>query len=300
MNEVSRAPKSASPSVAICTVLRDERRYILEWIAHHRLLGVERFLIYDNESRDGGERLLAALQARGLAAVVTWKGGSLQTQLDAFLAGAKALRFNADFVAFLDLDEFLGLDGDESLTSVLRSMPADVSALAVCQRVFGSGWRPAFEPDLVTARFTSRAPDSRDEHRWVKTIARPEFVLHFTSPHSVALSFGRYVMTDGLPFRPGAHAGAADRLSHGRVHINHYMLKSREEFEAKQRRGGFLDAQQALRLDDSYFSARDPDCNAVVDRQAAGRAAEVRAEISRMIDGFDPDLRRMIFDDLGL
>ena len=293
-------PAPAPARVAICTVLRNERRYILEWIAHHRLLGVERFLVFDNESDDGSGPLLAALQARGLATVVYWPGRGMARQLAAFEAGAAALSFQSDFVALLDLDEFLLTDDGESLPGVLARLPADVGGLAVCQRVFGSGAQQAFEPGLVTARFTRRAADDRDEHRWVKAILRPEFVRHFTSPHSAALSFGRTIMTDGASFVASGYPGSADRIRHGGVRLNHYMLKPREEFAAKQRRGGFSDTAAAPRFTDEYFTARDPACNEVTDRQAAARAGEVRAEMARMIEGFSDEVRRGIEEDVGI
>ena len=38
-------------ALTIATVVNDEAIYILEWIAYHALRGVERFIIYDNNSR---------------------------------------------------------------------------------------------------------------------------------------------------------------------------------------------------------------------------------------------------------
>lgn len=289
----------ASTRVAICTVLRNERPYILEWIAHHRLLGVEWFLMFDNESDDGSGPLLQALHARGLATALAWPGRGMSRQTDAFGRGAAALANRCDFVAFIDLDEFLLTADGETLPDALARLPADAGALALCQRVFGAGGHSAFAPGLVIERFTQRAADERDEHRWVKTIARPECVRHFTSSHSVALSSGHTLMTDGAPFVALGHVGSADRIVHGGLRLNHYMLKSREEYAAKQRRGDFSDTATARRFSDDYFTARDPACNELTDSLAAGRARAVRAEIARMIADFPEAMRRQVEADIG-
>ena len=39
-------------------MLKDEADAVVEWIEYHRLLGVEHFYIYDNNSRDGLRRRL--------------------------------------------------------------------------------------------------------------------------------------------------------------------------------------------------------------------------------------------------
>ena len=52
--------------LAIGAIFRNEGPYILEWIAHHRLLGIEAIYICDNLSDDGSTELLAALDWAGV------------------------------------------------------------------------------------------------------------------------------------------------------------------------------------------------------------------------------------------
>ena len=44
--------------LSITAVLQNEAPYIKEWIEYHRLVGVERFYIYDNESTDNVKEIL--------------------------------------------------------------------------------------------------------------------------------------------------------------------------------------------------------------------------------------------------
>ncbi|NJS39772.1 MAG: glycosyltransferase family 92 protein, partial [Rhodobacteraceae bacterium] len=56
---------TAPPTTALCAILRNEIRGVVEWLAHYKALGVDEFLIYDNASDDGTEALLAALAEAG-------------------------------------------------------------------------------------------------------------------------------------------------------------------------------------------------------------------------------------------
>lgn len=66
-----RARRTVMPKkkIALVATARNEGIYILEWIAYHRLLGVEAFYIYSNDNDDGSDELLATLAKAG---VITW------------------------------------------------------------------------------------------------------------------------------------------------------------------------------------------------------------------------------------
>jgi len=44
-----------SAYLSICAIFKDEAPYLPEWIEFHRLVGVERFFLYDNGSGDAGD-----------------------------------------------------------------------------------------------------------------------------------------------------------------------------------------------------------------------------------------------------
>jgi hypothetical protein len=45
-------------TVAICAIFRDEGADLTEWVAYHRVVGVDHFILYDNESNDNGASVL--------------------------------------------------------------------------------------------------------------------------------------------------------------------------------------------------------------------------------------------------
>jgi Glycosyltransferase family 92 len=54
-------------NLTMCAMIRDEIAYIVEWIEHYRLQGVDRFLLYDDGSRDNTVLLTHLYQTKGFA-----------------------------------------------------------------------------------------------------------------------------------------------------------------------------------------------------------------------------------------
>ena len=53
-----REPKSFKYNFAIIAIVKNEGKYIEEWIDYHKLIGFEKFYIYNNESSDNTESVL--------------------------------------------------------------------------------------------------------------------------------------------------------------------------------------------------------------------------------------------------
>ncbi|MDR3403929.1 MAG: glycosyltransferase 61 family protein [Chthoniobacter sp.] len=213
--------------------MRDEASYIEEWVEHYRRQGVTKWHIYDNGSIDATPEVLRGL---GIEPVI-WADHPDNfdvQQKKAYTEGCRVLSTGTDWVAFIDVDEFLFGRGGKTLVEALASIPDDVSAIAVQQVVFGSSGHLRRVPGRVIDRFTRCAPRSHPECLWFKTIARPGEVVRFDSVHSVVLHAGRYSMADGSPLtRIDVHPGVASRRVEGTLGLHHYILKSREEFEQK-------------------------------------------------------------------
>lgn len=258
------------PTVAICAIVRDEATYIEEWVEFHRRQGVTQWRIYDNGSLDGTPAVLRKL---GIEPVI-WGGHPFDfdaQQRSAYAEGARMLAGHATWVAFIDVDEFIFGRGGKTLAEALAEVPPEASAIAVQQRIFGSSGHEKRTPGGVLERFTRCAVPTYAEHRWFKTIARPEMIRSFDSVHSVSLSAGSYVMVDYQPLtRDGAHPGEASRFAEGRFGLHHYILKSLEEFREKQAK--WADRSAISRISDDSFFNRNNNANAQECLEIAPRA----------------------------
>jgi hypothetical protein len=87
-------------------------------------------------------------------------------------------------------------------------------------------------------------------------------------------------MADGQPWSSSnEHPGNADRIATGPIWHNHYMLKSLEEFQAKQVRGALSDTETFTRLTNDYFSRREPLISQEADIALHKYVAEVKRQM---------------------
>lgn len=271
-------------SVAICAILKNEADYIEEWLAFHILQGVSHVILHDNNSSDDSCRRATSFAKHVHLQLVPWPDsadGFDLTQRLAYYDGARRLIGVADYVAFVDLDEFVFASDYRPLGQVLADFPTDVAAIAVNQRVFGSSGQQSSTRALVTSRFTLAAAADHPESHWFKTIARPGHILGFDTVHSVVLTSGAYVLSDGrpLPARPD-HAGFSSIVSEGALRLHHYMLKSRQEFELKKLKWSGQDL--SYRYTDEYFNVRDASINAVRDERLKPFATRIQEMIASL------------------
>lgn len=265
--------------------MRDEALYIEEWLAFHLLQGATQILIYDNGSTDGTRELLAQASTSAPVTVIEWTnrpGHFDDIQRAAYMDGAKRLSESCEWVAFIDADEFLHSGSAETVAKALAAFSEDISAIAVNQRVFGSGGKLTYELGLVTERFTSCNLPDYEENRWFKTIARPNRIVAFDSVHSVILNSGRYAMNDGEDvLRETNHPGLSNRVGTGALTVNHYSLRSLEEFHQKQRRWQFRPEMQE-RYTIGYFTGRERIANLASDERLLAWSDLVKARIEAL------------------
>lgn len=271
--------------LSVAAIVKNEADTLLEWIAYHRVIGVEKFFIADNESTDDTSDILAALAKAGLVSYLRYRTPEHgNVQIPAYTALLPAIQGNCDIVAFIDADEYLTpLDGSNSLLPLLERMFADpnVSALGLNWATFGSGGALFAEEGLVTDRFTKRAKQSFGVNFHIKTIARPEFIQSFANPHYFNLKNGRYINAIGQDITPHPKhgKGLSSEVVWEGARINHYATKSLEEFLlGKSKRGSAT--KQARVKHKKYFTSHDR--NDEEDASALRLSSLVTSEYQRL------------------
>ncbi|MGL4234574.1 glycosyltransferase family 2 protein [Tabrizicola sp.] len=271
----------ARESIALCGIVRNEIRSVVEWLAHYKALGFTDFLIYDNESTDGTGEVLRALDEAGELVHLDWPHavGSRPQRLAYEHARKNA---GVDWLAFFDADEFLLLREDDSIGTFLERFDAGVSAIAVNWVVFGSGGAERYRPVPVVERFTDALPAGAAENRTVKAIGRRQ-ALSGTGIHRVAPVAGRYVMPSGVEAEfAGLTAVRAPDVRVAALH--HYAVKSAEEFAEKRSRGhaNSQDPDKKRRKLDERFA--EFDAGGVRNTDMLAWSGRMRAEAMRLRD----------------
>ena len=139
--------RKPSTFLAVCAIFKDEAEYLPEWVTFHRLMGVETFYLYDNDSTDDWRRALHPELTSGLVRVTPWPAEPRDAQLSAYRDCLKRYRHQARWIAFLDIDEFLFSPRGQSLPQVLAAFPP-FAGVVVAWRVYGTGGiaRPVGRP----------------------------------------------------------------------------------------------------------------------------------------------------------
>jgi len=249
--------------LAVCTIFRDEAAYLAEWVAFHRAVGVERFFLYDNGSVDAPERVLAPHLADGSVTVEPWPiPFHRHAAKQAYAHALERARGHVRWLACIDVDEFLFAPQSWTLPPVLAEYE-DVPGVVVRWQVYGSSGRERSGPEPVIDRFRRRAPTGWIRNRRVKSIVDPERAVEPANVHHFRYRDGALAVDERKvpvtirarrPFKkrlrplyrllgpalrwfdPYAAAELSEQtISIERLRINHYPIKSREEFAHKAR-----------------------------------------------------------------
>jgi hypothetical protein len=218
--------------LAACAMYRDDAQYLAEWIEFHRLVGVERFYLYDNLSTDDHRAVLEPYVASGLVVV---HERPVAFSFDALVETARQCmsehRDDARWITFLDVDEFLFSPTGRPVSELLPEYEP-WPAVYVQRLNFGSSGHVTRPAGFVIENYVTRR--HRSPHHWiwgqVKVIADPKRVERCDSPHF-------YVYTDGLgvdeQMHPVEGGGNGPPISFETLRVNHYVTKSEQEYGEK-------------------------------------------------------------------
>lgn len=226
-------------------MMKNERPYILEWVAHHLVLGFQRVLIVSNDNTDGSDTVLGALAEAGVVDCITHsvrEGITPRRQASALATEHLRARNYEGFVAHFDADEFLLLHQDDTVGSFLRRFNPG-SSVCINWKIFGSNGHKRRPEGLVMQNFNRCAPDDFPAHHDYKTISWfSDSLLEFDG-HSAIFARGhvpRSVFADGSVFEvedSAAPYSPAKKVVFDVACLNHYIVKSGEEYRDKIRRG---------------------------------------------------------------
>lgn len=241
--EENRGPFART--LAAVAVMKDEGPYLAEWLEYHRLVGVEKFYLYDNGSTDQTAEVLALYIKEGLVELTPWP--YRHKQIAAYNDCLAKHRLDTKWLAVIDLDEFIVPVARRTIPEILKDYEGEVG-LAAHWVYYGDNGHTEKTPGLVMERFTARAAEP-DE--FVKAIVNPRACFALRGHHGCFVGSRASVNELGVRVRSQTGRAAIEK-----IRINHYWCKSWEEYLAKARRGR-ADDNDPLPVDRSMFDARN-------------------------------------------
>lgn len=235
--------------LSICAIAKNEGPYFKEWIEWHLSQGVDKFYLYDNESDDMTLEVLQPYIDRGIVEYTRFPG--YRRQLAAYDDCLERHRFDSRWISFIDLDEFIVPIKDRSVREFLHRFE-QYPAVEINWLIYGSGGAQNKTEEPVMKRFRRHSLPGHILNRHVKSIVDPRRVFCMIGCHEAARISGKTADSHGEPVTRNFR----DREPQQDViRVNHYAVRSFEEFVEKQARGRA--SGRARTVEREYFDRYD-------------------------------------------
>ncbi len=247
MDTIIHAPLADSGKhyLGVCAIYRWEAQNLREWVAFHRVVGVDRLFLYDNASDDEHREALAPFIDDGSVTLHEWP--VFPGQGSAYDHCLARHGHEARWIAFLDVDEFLFSPTGRLLPDVLRDYEQH-PGVGVSRAWMGTAGHETRPEGLVLANFDSRL-HLPEPNRSVKSIVDPSRVKLRLNEHWFEFEGGAPTVDEHhQPLETWIRPG---ELTFDLLRINHYFSKSEQEamakFDRPQAGGGKLRPELKLR-----------------------------------------------------
>ena len=207
----------------ICAIFKNEAKYFKEWLEYYQEIGIDHFYLYNNNSDDNYQKVLAPYIKEGLVTLVEWpeKPG----QMSSYLNCIETFSDEADWIGFIDLDEFICPVKYYKVSQWLQKFERYPTAY-IFWKFFGSkGTFNESEYNLVSEHFILASPIEYGcklffNTRWAKK------VKSFHIPHVMRIkSWGVVIPQHSRLFFRLRKTLPENKID---IQINHYYCKSYE------------------------------------------------------------------------
>ena len=160
-------------------------------------------------------------------------------------------RFASRWIAFIDLDEFIVPIKDTSIPKFLSRFES-FAAVEINWLIYGSSGRKTKTPGTIMERFKFHSNPNHYLNRHVKSIVDPRRVFTMIGCHEAAKISGYIADSHSQPVKKHFRNRAPQQDV---IRINHYAVRSYEEFIEKQSRGRASGTQKTVPRE--YFDKYD-------------------------------------------
>ena len=261
--------------LSIAAILKNETRYIEEWIAYHRIVGVDHFYLYDNESTDDFFNTIKSYIDDGVVTYTSYPGN--EVQLAAYNDAIKNYGHLTDYMAVIDGDEYIvPVDEKSTIPEMIdeimddyyhKAARLDIKAggVGINWKMYGTSGHKEPVGGLLTENYLYRADDRFPENSHIKTVFNPRTVMGYTwTTHIPSFKNGYAAITEHGSYLANCHVFYD--AHYDKLQLNHYYTKSEAEFFEKLRRG--WPDQPHKEFDDKYIRSeleKRSRCNEVYD-----------------------------------
>ena len=228
--------------ICICTLGKEENKYIKEFANHYRALGVDKVFLYDNNDINGEnfEEILSEYIKDGFIEIFNWRG-KIHPQLKIYEECYYKNKKKYDWFIFFDTDEFIHLNNYSSINDFLTEKKFEK-----CKLIYFNCLRHTDNDQLF---YDNRTLEERfpiilwkSKMYTVKTIMRGNITknIHFTTSHWLNRRLRGGCDVEGKEVIPQRKVKIRNKINHPQFksyYIDHYCFKSTEEYINKINKG---------------------------------------------------------------
>jgi hypothetical protein len=230
-------------TLSIVVMIKNEAEYIKEWLEYHKLVGVDKFIIYDNNSEDNIKSVLQPYIDTGVVDYIFYpktqadfekKGKKVEYwafQAYAYNDAIKKYRNKSKWIGFIDIDEFIVPVKNEKIIDVINDIENNVVkgktfiGLAINWVMYGYSGHREKPKGLIIENFTGN--DGIQEE--YKSIVNPRTVILYQVHAALHFFYIEGVNEQGKKaYKPDISQSSIEK-----IRINHYYTKSYDEYTQK-------------------------------------------------------------------
>lgn len=225
-------------TVSVCAIFKDEARYLKEWIEFHKLVGVEHFYLYNNFSSDDFLSVLKPYIDSETVTLTDWP--IEQGQMAAYKDCVQKYQNETQWIGFIDIDEFVCPNKFDKIGEFLSKFKKRPIVI-IYWRYFGSsGLLNRDKNSLVIESFFSCWDKYADIGKCFYNTDY-DYASDMKGNEWMHYRWGKFknhklppVNAFDKPCIFGLNPVKTNKMP---IQINHYLLKSYEEFKRKEKKG---------------------------------------------------------------
>ena len=256
LSDIDILPVNSFYYLGLVAIFRGEDDYLVEWIEFHRMMGVDHFILYDNNMGRGSQVLLEPYIENGVVTHITFPdipglrdgrhANTLSTQQMAYADFIKRFRHHFKYILQLDIDEFLFPKSHNSITDILNEYDdSKLARIEINWTNFGYNSYLTKPSGLVIKNFTKSG--SNIVPRVVKSISNTRYLSKRFAYTNVHRFSHRFTLTDVITkLILGYPQIIKGKTANDLFQLNHYITKSKEEYSRKLliNKGGYMTGEE--------------------------------------------------------
>jgi len=274
-----RRPCKPKYFLTMATCIKNEEKYLDEWLSYHIYQGVEHFYLNNDNSTDRTKEVLLPYIKKGYVTLYEnlREKGIAQNEFYYLIIDEK--RNEAEWCCFFDADEFY--QGNMKLNEFLESLDNDTSGVELFWKIYGSAGLKTYDKRFVIERFNTHRTIQWQPNDFIKSICRLKNTKPTESVHIFHYNRGKVInaLREDISQIPEHERVYSLPLIWENAWLNHYFFKSREEYLKKVKRGNANNDEPRA---DTFYDGGDR--NDVIDDSMKQYVAIIKSIIEKIRD----------------